>query len=58
MQVELKQLSFALYMRSFNVVPVKYPHWSGSPASVIVGIKQIKIDFYSAGADFTEIMAA
>ena len=29
------------------------------PKSVIVGIKQIKIDFYSSGrSDFTEIMAA
>ena len=33
---------------SFNVVPVKYPEleWP-PPKSVIVGIKQIKIDFYS-----------
>ena len=46
-------------MRSFNVVPVKYPEleWP-PPKSVIVGIKQIKIDFYSAGSDFTEIMEA
>ena len=52
----LRFATWALSMLSQSNIP---SCWSGTPPkSVIVGIKQIKIDFYSAGSDFTEIMAA